>query len=260
MKPILLLFFLFQLFSLNAENLYVMHIKGVIFNNTKKVSLKQGDNISETDEIKFQSGDAMAAVMSPSKGRFTLKPNQVQKTSQSEFIGLVKSNIVPSYKHANTRATLNTLPDLQGFFCEKPILVSGNTEITILPTVFEINEKAFFYLTFQYKNEKINKKIPFKDQNIILNQNEIQKIDGVNVALSSDIEYTLNYFKENKVTEIGKVKLVFVDQNEVKSQFDKFFKEAYAKDKDKTLSDFVSFLNEFYGKTDLEIVKTWVLN
>jgi hypothetical protein len=94
----------------------VIHVRGTILVKAPKTDrtgtaengfhpMKIDDKISEMDEIVFKTPDAVAAVMSREKGRFTLRAENLEKGKDGcELAGFVKTCLLPPRKRISTRS------------------------------------------------------------------------------------------------------------------------------------------------------------
>ena len=91
-------------FSEPADVYHVIHVRGTIQIKASGKLLKTNDKISSDDEVVFKMPDAVAAVISPKKGRFTLRTDNLKKeTGESELNGFVRTCFFPSHKRISTR-------------------------------------------------------------------------------------------------------------------------------------------------------------
>ncbi|MDA0195245.1 MAG: hypothetical protein O2887_10895 [Bacteroidetes bacterium] len=70
----ILAIFLFALASCAyAQDYTVIHVRGEILKKSSDIPIKRGDRVGANEQIVFKSPDAVAAVLSPDRGRFILK-------------------------------------------------------------------------------------------------------------------------------------------------------------------------------------------
>ena len=73
-------------FSEPADVYHVIHVRGTIQLKVSGKLLKTDDKISSEDEVVFKTPDAVAAVISPKKGRFTLRADHLKKEGVNSLL------------------------------------------------------------------------------------------------------------------------------------------------------------------------------
>jgi len=236
----------FLLHSLAQGQFYVIQVKGVIKNKVSSKLIKSGDQIGDNDQLVFSDKTSMAAVTHPQKGRMVLKPEQVS-SSGSEFTGLVKNNLFPGLKHAMTRATLTSLPDLKDYLCAKPFVILDEVEVSVNSAILPLNDQAFCYLRFVYQGDTINKKIPVKDQKLLFSQKNIAQVDGKSIEIPENTSMELFHYDagSKKSMKLGNFKPVFIQSEEFKTIVQKFFLPTNP-DRKSMISDIRAYMTEMY--------------
>lgn len=224
-KLISSILFIFIIGSLNAQELYhVMNVKGLIKVKSSNEELKPGLKISENEKVIFESANAAALIMSPSQGRFVLKPQEdVALDSYTEFV--VSEVIGLSTRRTSSRAGLvNSGIELQKKFEDQPILIIGDEmKIFINSNAYEMNDRNFFYIDYTYKGEVIHKKLDFNNDTLIFNKENIFTVEGID---SINIEETSNFIlfyydtQQEKSTLGYKFEPIFVTNEDLKIEVD----------------------------------------
>jgi hypothetical protein len=197
-----------------AEQYNVINIVGQIKVKGSGKLLAKGDVISSEDQIVFMAPTAMAAVFSPSKGRFTLKPKPDQKTG-GEFYAFVKASIVPQTQTLATRGggDLGVVPpDADNEICGHDFLILEGTALT-LSDKYVVDDGHFFYLKINWNGQDISKKLKAAEGKLLLDAAEILQVDGKKVLAEEMSQFRLNYYDATtkKSTEVCTFTPIFAD-------------------------------------------------
>jgi len=229
----------------------VIRVNGKILFVKTNSEMKRGDLFVNGTPLKFINNTARAAIINPEKGRYVL---------QASSKGKVK--ILPATSNVTSRAgALINQIDLQNHFTGN-YLVFDNEIITIGSEAFPMDNEHFFYLKFEYNGEEIAKKIPYKQNKIILNKTEIFKIDGQPIPVENK-EMTL-YYRNNldkKSYKISDFTMVFPDLEELKIEV-KMIIDNLPKNmsNEQKIVEINSYFNEFYGYPQKESLYKWLEN
>lgn len=251
-----LLFFSVSVFA-GGDSYQVLHVKGTIMVKASGKILKPGDMISSEDQLVFR-GDAMAAVISPQKGRFVMKSGPAANAN-SEIVAYVKSSISPASSKLSTRKGLiNNSLDLKKYFDEgkTPVVVTGKLAISVNASTFPLDNDHFFYIRYKYKGEDVNKQLEFQNDKFFVEKQTLFSVDGKPIA-ESDITgpLTLFYFHKEVSDPISVVQFSFPIPEELAQQI-KMIKNANAgKSKKETLDEIYAFVSETYGTPDQEAIE-----
>lgn len=234
-----------------ADNYKVIKVFGTIVVKKTGSALAQGDVISASETIIFKTTDAKASVISEKTGRFVLSPGGKQEAS-------LKSNLLPAMSNMSSRnGSLLNLVDLQAYFNGNNVILD-EVRMYISPQSFPMNDNSFFYVQYEYKNEKINKKLPFKGDSLTINRDQLFTIDGAAVQHPEHIGASLYYFSNNISSLITQVNLVFPAHSQLKNEVQIILGETKQKTYKEKTNEVISYLNEFYGKPDAQNVKEWL--
>lgn len=260
------LIFLFFLHNASAEKYNVIHVKGTIKVESSGAILKSGSVLNSDDKVIFGSKDAKAAVFSPGKGRFTLSPGSKSETVGSEFLAYVKQSLIPGKSALSTRAgeTLKNVVDIKAYFESGPMLILGETEVKFSESAFPMNDNTFFFLRYHYQGEHVNKKLSYKGQTLVLDMEEILKVEEVVISKDEISGLSLHYYnaEEQTANELANVE-------EMAGMNKELFKEAVSPlisslqagkyEKGKIIDEVEGYLTEFFGRPDKVQLKEWVL-
>jgi hypothetical protein len=265
-----LLLSILLIFAAPPEEVYfITFVKGtIVLEKTQKV-LKVGDKISPKDKIVFKDKDAMAAVLSPQKGRFTLTADKAQKNSKGEFLALIEASMSPmgSAKKLSTRAGLLTnIMELQKFFAASDslsqgrFLVIGKGKYSLSKEAFPLDEKHFFFIRYNYEGQQINKKLSYKADTLFID-NTVYQIDEKDIKKSNVSDMKLyQYIIKDKPESIliTDFNPVFISRDQIKSELRVLvdqLKVLYKNNFEDIYNNALLHVNTYYGKPDQEVLR-----
>jgi len=227
----------------------VIRVNGKILFVKTNSQMKRGDTYVNGTPLKFVTNTAKAAIINPQKGRYVL---------QSNSKGKVK--VLPATSNITSRAgALINQIDLQNHFSGKYLIFEEDI-ITIGSEAFPMDDKHFFYLKYNYNDEEIAKRIPYKGNELILNKAQIFKVDGQPIPVEEK-EMTLYYRNDvdKKSYKINTFTPVFPDLLELKEEINVMLDElGEGKTDEDKISDITSYLNEFYGQPQSGSLYKWL--
>jgi hypothetical protein len=248
MKRLLFCLLLFVGFYCEAQEYQVLHVKGEIIKEKDGALLKPGDKINESDKIKFQTDNAMAAVLSDEKGRYILRVDKEEEES-SDLVYVIKSAISPVRGGMSTRATgINNDIDMQLYFEEAPYVWAGETlKISLSRSSYPMSDHLFFVLEYGYDGEKVSKKLGFEDDYLVMKKGQVFNIEGNPADQDLISNYELYYYDEESEEgrRITSIDFVLITQDELDEIFALFPDDV--KNRDYEIAD---FLSDMYGKCD----------
>lgn len=235
--------------KLNATDKYkVIKVDGKIVFKKTNVDMKKGDVFISGTTLNFSTPQSRAAVISSLKGRCVLSASEKGQTK-----------ILPSSNNISSRAgALINMIDLQNHFTGD-YLVIGEMRLELGKEAFPMDENSFFYLTFNHEGESkpIRKKLSHDENFLILNKEEIFKIDGEPIPVEEK-EMTLFYRSEGQSKKINTFIPVFPDLIDLKDEVDIIIDEFNSKDDETKIKEITSYLNEFYGNPQKENLGIWL--
>ena len=233
---------------LSQENYRVIKVNGqIIYVNTGN-NMSQGDVFSEDENLSFGTQNSRAAVINPSTGRFILTPENYDDLSSGN------SNFLPAMSNLSTRGgAINNLADLQSQFTDY-LTIFHSASYHINPNAFPMNDNSFFYLTFKYKGEDINKKLDFKGTKLTLARETILKVDGQPVQEIEFPIFTLYYLDDGEQNLISDFAIIFPEPEEINPEIQIIIDESKGKSYNAIVNDISGYVFEFYGKPDKEDV------
>ncbi|MEQ8907376.1 hypothetical protein [Ekhidna sp.] len=246
MKHALILLVLIA-FQGQSQSYTVIHTIGKIYDTQSESYLTKGAKISEGANLKFESADARAAVLSSSRGRFVIQKNSSSST-QIDAIYALASVLSPVRGRLSTRAgSINNALDFQKHFDEGTIALLGNSYRTsVSATAFPMNDNRFFYAQYQYNGETINKRLDNDGEILIFNLTDFYSIDGQPVDPNLATESKLFYYNadDQSSTFLTNMDVTYVSDEVLKSMIDQF-----PEDKETAV---LELINTMYGKCSEE--------
>ena len=217
----------------------------IIFQKTRE-TMKKGDIFLSGMALSFETPQSRAAVISSLKGRFVLSA-----ADQGE------AKILPAANNISSRAgALINIIDLKNHFSGK-YLVIGDMKLELGEEAFPMDDKNFFYLAYYHDGEKIRKKLPYEGNKLILNKEDIYKIDGKAIPYEEK-EMTLYYLKDGASQEISSFTPVFPEQDNLKEEVAIILEEFEDKDDQTKIKEVTAYLNEFYGSPQKDNLGVWL--
>ena len=243
----------FSFLSVDAKNkldgtdkFNVINVQGKIVFSSSGQEMKRGDIYIAGMNLNFVDNKSRAAIVNKTQGRMVL-------TGSSK--GKVK--VLPAANNISSRsgALLNVV-DLKKHFSDR-YLILKRSEVQIGKEAFPMGNQEFFYLTYEHNGEEIAKKLRNEDDMLILDRDEIYKIDGKAIPYEEK-EMTLYYRKNGKGMKINTFTPVFPSNKELVAEV-KVLLEAFgdASDEEK-VKEVTSYLNEFYGNAHKANLKSWL--
>ncbi|WP_299466278.1 hypothetical protein [uncultured Microscilla sp.] len=256
-------FFIVLLISIQhlsfAQDVYhVINIKGKVSRNGKNI--RRGQKLKATDKIKFVSPRALLLVSSQRYGRMVLSAKPAQK-SMSEAAYILKNLVSKGRASARGDEKMVTREMIHYYFGKgEPHLILGDeATVKVKKALFPLNKKSFFFMSYQYKGEKVNKKLPFEDNRFTVNKDRLFRVEGKKISGKEINDFGLFYYKNGEeVIDIGRVKLFFWD-NAHQKKVDEMVKFMKANElTQEEIKDTVfAYLQKYFGEPNADQFKTW---
>lgn len=253
------LVFLIMPHLLSAQDVYnVINIKGKVSQNGKTV--KRGQKLKESDKIKFVSPRALLLVSSQRYGRMVLSAKPAKK-HMSEATYILKNLVSKGRASARGDEALISREMIYSFFGSgKPRLIFGNKESAkVRANMFPLSKSYFFFISYYYKGEKVNKKLPFEGNTFHIDKERLFVIEGKKVSGEGIHDFELKYYKNGEdLVDIGKIKLYFWDKAYQKDidEMVKFMKKNKLTE-DEIKDTVFSYLQKNFGEPHPEKFKAW---
>lgn len=242
-----------------SQEYYVLQVKGTVKKTKTGQLVKTKDVIKADEQLTFSGAADAVSVVNPKAGRFVIKPGKSGKSS--ELLAYVKDAMSQASSRLSTRSGgFNNILDLKTFFKE-PILLLPELQYKVNGGSFPINDEAYFFIQYQYKNEEIPKQLRInKDSLIIINRAELFKVDGNPIAGEQTSGHQLVYYNGSGTVAICPLLLNLANPEIVKMEVDVLV-EALKMDKtkpDKMADEVSAYLYENYAKVDAFNTKRWI--
>jgi hypothetical protein len=249
--------------SAQVEQYNVLNVAGQIKVKGSGKLLAKGDVISSEDQVVFMTASSMAAVFSPSKGRFTLKPKPDQKTG-GEFYAFVKLSIVPQTQTLSTRAGETpglVSPDADNELCGKEVLILGNTYLPLKAESYPVDANHFFYLKLDWNGQMVQKKLLTEDGKLFLNAADILMVDGQKVMSDEMSGFKLYHFDSQAKASVLVCAFtpLFVDEEALLEEA-AIIVEADRNagfDEERVRDDVRNYFHDYYGRTLTASFNDW---
>jgi len=254
MKKIIAVFLIMSISGLYAQDYRVIKVDGSILYKKNDNPLEKGNSFADGEEFLFKTNNSRAAVIKPGKGRFILKPD-------NSDLAFAKANLAPAMSHMSSRsgALINRV-DLENYFSGKYVILD-EVKLKINKDVFLMDGNKYFYISYTYKGERIDKLLSYNADTLIINKTELLKVDG-ELILGSDVsDMALKYMngtENNGRVTISTFTPIFPDKAMLKEEI-QIVLEGYDKaDNKEKLREAKSYINDFYGKANDDNVEEWI--
>jgi hypothetical protein len=230
-----------------VDNYQVIRVDGTILFVKSGKTMIRGDVFAETEKIEFKSKESRAAVISKLAGRKILTPS----TSG-------KPELLPAMNNVASRsgAMVNAI-DMRNHFSGNYLLL-GKSEMQISKESFPMDDTRFFFIRYEYQGETINKKLNATDDKLVMDTDELYKIDGRPIDRTTVRAMTLYYRDGSKNTLIAEFTPVAPVEDVLKEEVGIILEQTKATTADEKVEEVMAYLTEFYGKPEKEALKTWV--
>ena len=262
---IALLLFFQQAIAQTGDVYYVIHMQGAIVNKTTGKAIVMGEKLEPKDQLKFPSADALAVVMSPTKGKFTVKPNPT-KNANNEFIAFMQSAILPvkSNTHLSTRGSEeNGVMDIKNYFgSEKFAIIGDMITIKLNAEKYPMSDTKFFIYRYMHGDKPVSKKIAHSNGNIMIDKKALYNVDGQMIDPATVHTVDIYHYDSGtrNSTKVASFSPLFLSEitlkEECKVQKDLYKSQNMTHEQiDKELH---SYVTDVYGKTDDDILEKWI--
>ena len=225
----------------------VIHCIGKIQDVSSGEYLRPGMKLGESAQLKFETAGAKAAALSPSRGRCVI---QMQSTTgaSNELLYVLSSVLSPAQGRLSTRAgAINNRLDFQKKFGEGAVAwLSETYKVAVSPTAYPMSNTQFFYASYEYQGERINKKLGFEQDTLIFEKTSFFSIDDRLIDAEKAANIELYYYDErNEESE----RLTTIDFNLVSDDDLRGLLESLAGiEKSERAEVTLDFVNTLYGK------------
>jgi len=252
-----LLSFVFFVSEANAQDYFtVIKVSGNIVIERTGYPLGTGTSFARNENLLFRIPESRAAVINPELGRFLLTSENIDDFKNS------KSNFLPSSGRIRTRSVkiVTDKYDLPAQLEDNYLLLKEN-RILIDTALYPMNSKKFFYLTYGYNSKKINKKLSYNSDTLIIRQNELLAVDGSQIPPSDIKQMELIYYQEGDsfiIKPVCSFSPVFSDVDILWKEISVIIHQMEMNNNEEKYNEIKAFIQEFYGNIDETNLKRWL--
>lgn len=247
MRTILIIVFMSIGLSVHAQTYTIIHTIGKIYESESGKYLSKGMRIDESAKLKFESEGAKAAVLSSSRGRFVIQKQEAAGT-KNEMSYALASVLSPARGRLSTRAGgINNKLDFEKKFGDGPVAILGSTyKVAISPTAYPMDDNKFFYASFTYNGEPINKKLSNEGDSLVIDVVSFYSIDDNPIDPTATSNLQLFYYDATGQTStpITQMELVVINKEDIRYLMD-HIGGSDSSERQKGVLDIISAL---YGK------------
>lgn len=241
--------------SAHAQQYTVIHVIGKIYDRQSNSYLKPGSKVGEDSKLKFESPNARAAALSTSRGRYVIQQENVQN-GNSDLAYTLSAVLAPARGKMSTRAGgINNQLDFVKKFGEGPIaIVGGRYAAAVSPTSYPSDDQRFFYASYEYQGETINKKLEVFDDELVFEAITFYAVDGQAIDPNQTSNAKLFYFDSNieESTEITDLQFVVVSHSDLMTIKNSI---GYTGEGEQA-ENIQAVISSLYGACDLAQIKT----
>jgi len=264
-------FFLILAIATQAQDYYVLHVKGAVLDKSSGKPISKGDKLTSNAEVVFKSSDAKVVVLNKEKGRVILQP-KANTESESEVAQFVKNVFVPMKKsiRMSTRGegVIESFSDFKPYFGESTFVVIGD-EILIPINKEKLSLDHHQFLVYRYEKDgtRVNKKLHphhhsllsihkdklYNHKNGFFNHEEPHKVDLYVFDKKKNTSKKLTSFNpvfvsdKQLLSELQYLKTFLVETNEENP----FTKELLA-------DEYYDYIVGTYGKINQSYFEKWL--
>jgi len=257
MKKLIISIILASIVNVALSQQYrVIRVDGTILLKKTNKPISKGAVISPNEEFIFKSPNARAAVILPGKGRYVLQ-------ADNSTDAYTKAKLAPAMSNISSRSgAINNKVALRNYFEGKYVIID-KVKIRI-PSEFPMNDSSFFYISYKYKGETVNKKLSYIDDTLIIDRSELLTIDNKPIPNPYITDMKLIYLtkdrEENSIKNIfiNKFNPVFPKPEELKEEIAIILDSMSDKSREQKINEVFSFINDFYGKPDKKNLEIWL--
>ena len=241
---------------LSAQKYKVIHVNGQIQKVSNKKLIDRGASLEQKEKLNYLTQGARAVVVDTEAGKRVILQNA--GTGESTL----QASITPSMGNMSSRggALLNRL-DVKNYFNGK-FAILETLKVPVNPQVYPQSDTQFFFIRMVYKGEPINKKLYFKGDTLLIQKDSLLQVDHKPIKNEDITDMELMYYSNvnGKIITSSLSNTfypVFPDTKLLKEEVDLLL-SILPKDYKKSKLDFVQgYINDAYGKTSTDNVKTW---
>jgi len=246
----------FRTASAQDEHSYtVIGVKGSVTSKKAGKELQSGDAVSADDEVTFKEGEDLVGLIRDDGKRFVLYNRKEKKNYK---VSVENSLMIGKTRFEWKTFTIKTLEELQQHLSEAPfIFIDSVAKIKIDQKTFPQNGRQYFYFNFLWKNpkgktERIDKKLQYKKDTLILRKANIFKVDNSPVDPKDVSDFKILYNNGGDPVQIGEFKVIFPDAEKMKNEIGILVKKQQATNFAPKMiqGEVEAYIRQFYGSID----------
>ncbi|OIP01842.1 MAG: hypothetical protein AUJ98_03035 [Bacteroidetes bacterium CG2_30_33_31] len=256
MKKLNLIFFsLLISMLLDSQSIFkVISVNGNIETTKSKVTLQRGVDVNSDERFSFGKPDARAVLINSKQGRVIL-------TSQNGKNAFSKAAFAPAMSGVSYRGVTNNFSNLKDYFNGK-ILIIDNLDLKVDTSLYLMNEHSFFFIRYMFNGLEINKKLPFKNDTLMIEKSNLYSIDGKQIP-NPDINELKLYFyvsgdTNSTATFISTFDPFFVDKAQIHEEVQIIIESMINKSYNEIFAEIFDYLTTIYCKIDKLYLESWL--
>ena len=234
----------------------VIKVSGNIVIERTGSSLDIGTSFAQDENLLFKVPESRAAVINPQRGRFLLTSGNSAEFKKS------KSNYLPSATKISMRAAvISPGGNDPKYYFEGDYVILDEIKIQIDKDTYPLTDKKYLFMTYNFDNKIINKKLAFKDDTLFINKKDLLIVDGRIIPGPQINLITLMYYsegEENSPIRVCSFTPVFPDNNTLSREIGIILDQLEMNPYKDKFNESSAFIKEFYGKVDENSLKRWL--
>ncbi|MDD2278434.1 MAG: hypothetical protein PHD06_09965 [Bacteroidales bacterium] len=255
-------------FSASAQDVYhVTRVNGTITNLGTGTNVIAGETLNPDDVLLFESLDSYAIAIGCKMGRFQIKiQDPAQANEHLTLTAMVKDAALPTKMRNLMLARFNPseiqVSDLRQYFGNDKFSIIGDAvTIPLDQQKYSLSDDKFIVFYYRVDNNPVSKKIGHDEQSLILEKDKLVtssagSVQGNEISNLAVYEYQMSSRSSQEITRFT---LVFVDKNELVSEFNTIIpilkRQKMANDDIKKY--LIEYYYDFYGATDSKTIDTF---
>ncbi|QHT68369.1 hypothetical protein GXP67_17840 [Rhodocytophaga rosea] len=247
---------------------HVIHVRGIILNQTKNDTLSVGDKLNPSDKLLFRTPKAMATVLSPAGGRFTLGLAAARQSSNGEeFMNLLKDVLMGETAVAklSTRGLVtDKIVDLKGVFSsDSMVFLGGRSKLILDKSAHPMSHHQYFVYRYTYNEDKIaQKRIPHRADTLIFDKNILYTHNNHAIAPAgiNEVEILKVNVKDQSSRLMGSFKPIFISDEELKTELEviRNVMRSQQLTEEEIIEQMYYHILAVYGQTNENMLRLWL--
>jgi hypothetical protein len=234
----------------------VIGVKGKVISKQAGKELQTGDAISGAEgEFTFKGENDIAGLLRDDGKRFVLTN---RKEKKDYTCSIDKAMMIGKTRIEWKSLTIKTLEELKEHLTELPfIFLDTVSKIKVDQKTFPQNPRSFFYFNFLWKNpkgkaERIDKKLQFRKDTLIMRRGNIFKVDNSPVDPKDVSDFKMMYMNNGEPVEIGSFTVVFPDEEKIRNELSMLVKKQQSLNFEPKMiqGEVEAYIRQFYGSID----------